>query len=290
MGALDLHPTDPQVRWFLRAVLPRRSRDERIETRMETTRGMTSRLHQDISQLVNWAAANRTKGDIWFGVGVRSKYGGRGNKAVTRLGWLWADLDCKGEWTREKRLAQLQGLTVPPHALVDSGNGYHAYWILDKPTDDKQRAQWIMKRMHRSLDSDPVHDPACILRLPGTLNFKSDPPALVRIVWLHHAFITLDELDRVVPSYAGEEVTSSGGPYSTADILAGVLEGERDNALSQRACRLHRAGVPREQAAALMQQAAANCVPPFDEAEAINKVTRVYVTDLHHTPAPRLAD
>jgi hypothetical protein len=247
---------------------------------MKSVRGMTSRMHRDVSDIVNWATANRTKGDIWFGVALRSRFRGRGNESVTRLGCLWADLDCKGEWTREKRLAQLEGLAVPPHALVDSGNGYHAYWILDKPTDDKKRAQWIMKRMHRSLDCDPVHDPARILRLPGTLNFKSDPPMLVKVVWLHHTRVTLDEMDRLVPSWpAEEEVGSTKGTYSTAATLAGVPEGERDNALYQLACRLHRAGVPREQAAMLMQQAAANCVPPFDEAEAIRKVTRVYVTD-----------
>jgi hypothetical protein len=289
LDPLDVLPTDQQVRDFLRAVLPRRNPDERIETRMKTTRGMTSRMHQDLSQLLHWATANRTRGDIWFGVGVRSRYGGRGNQAVTRLGCLWADLDCKGDWTREKRLAQLQGLAIPPHALVDSGSGYHAYWILDQPTEDKKRAQWIMKRMHRSLDSDAVHDPARILRLPGTLNFKTDPPMLVRVLWLHHACTTLDELDKLVPVYSREEVmnplnksstlSSSSGQWSTQETLAGVPEGERDNALYQLACRLHRAGVPRQQAAMLMQQAAANCVPPFDEAEAIHKVTRVYVTD-----------
>ena len=33
----------------------------------------------------------------------------------------WADLDYWGDWTREMRLGQLQGLAVPPHALVDRG-------------------------------------------------------------------------------------------------------------------------------------------------------------------------
>lgn len=86
MDALDLLPTHPQVREFLRAVLPQTNPDERIETRMKTMRGMTSRMHQHINQLVSWAAATRDKGDIWFGAGVRAKYGGRGNESVTRLG------------------------------------------------------------------------------------------------------------------------------------------------------------------------------------------------------------
>lgn len=86
MDALDLLPTDPRVREFLQAVLPQRNGDERIETRIKTTKGMTSRMHQHINQLVSWAAATRDKGDIWFGAGVRAKYGGRGNESVTRLG------------------------------------------------------------------------------------------------------------------------------------------------------------------------------------------------------------
>jgi hypothetical protein len=67
-------------------VLPQRNGDERIETRIKTTKGMTSRMHQHINQLTSWAAAIRDNGDIWFGAGVRAKYGGRGNESVTRLG------------------------------------------------------------------------------------------------------------------------------------------------------------------------------------------------------------
>ena len=45
---------------------------------------------------------------------------------------------------REKRLAQVQRLSVPPHARVDSGNGYHA-------TPRLQGEEVAMLRMLRML-------------------------------------------------------------------------------------------------------------------------------------------
>lgn len=64
-------------------------------------------------------------------------------------------------------------------------------------------------------------------------------------------------------------------PQSQVDpvaILAGVPEGQRDNRLFQYACRLRAKGMSREEATALLIEAANNCDPPFPEQEALQKV------------------
>jgi hypothetical protein len=71
--------------------------------------------------MVVWAATNRTKGDIWFGVGVRSKYGGRGNDSVTRLGCPQADLDCKDDWTWREAACTVAEIGPSPHGLAPCG-------------------------------------------------------------------------------------------------------------------------------------------------------------------------
>src|SRR5690606_30928432 len=55
-------------------------------------------------------------------------------------------------------------------------------------------------------------------------------------------------------------------------VLAGVPEGERDVTLFRYACRLRAKGMTKEEALALVLQAAKNCTPPFPEDEAKRKV------------------
>lgn len=65
---------------------------------------------------------------------------------------------------------------------MDSGHGQHAYWLLREavPTADVVLA---MKGIAKDIGGDHTHDPARILRIPGTLNHK-DPlnPVPVRLL------------------------------------------------------------------------------------------------------------
>lgn len=61
-----------------------------------------------------------------------------------------------------------------------------------------------------------------------------------------------------------------------ADALKGVPEGERDNSIFRYACSLRARGTPRAEAEILVKAAAANCAPPFPEAEALRKLEQAW--------------
>jgi len=75
-------------------------------------------------------------------------------------------------------LAAIDGLPCAPSALVYSGGGYQAYWILDQPyaiTNDDSRSyiQGVYRRWNQFIGGDPAcKDLRRIFRLPGTLNIK----------------------------------------------------------------------------------------------------------------------
>ena len=77
-------------------------------------------------------------------------------------------------------------------------------------------------------------------------------------------------------------ITSSGSGqdtrerFNTAQALAGVPEGQRDETLFRLACKLRSADIPRDMAEALILEAARNCQPPFPESEALAKVENAY--------------
>ncbi len=79
------------------------------------------------------------------------------------------------------------------------------------------------------------------------------------------------------PSHpAGNPTRGQSEPFDTARALAGVPEGERDDTLFRLACSLRSANEPEEKARELIIKAARNCIPPFDDKLALQKVANVY--------------
>ena len=62
--------------------------------------------------------------------------------------------------------------------------------------------------------------------------------------------------------------------FNTAQALAGVPEGQRDETLFKLARKLRNANIPRDMAERLIQEAAQNCQPPFPGSVALEKVDR----------------
>lgn len=87
--------------------------------------------------------------------------------------------------------------------MVDSGGGVHVYWPL---TEDATIDEWkpvavalksVTARHGLNIDLSVTADAARVLRPPGTLNFKYDPPRPVRLRVRGGSF-RLDELARVL--------------------------------------------------------------------------------------------
>jgi hypothetical protein len=86
---------------------------------------------------------------LYFAPCLRKEKKGSATSAIL-LPALWVDIDCDGDpQKREKGMAKLCGFDPAPSIIVDSGGGWHAYWLLDEPfmletDDDKQKISQIM--------------------------------------------------------------------------------------------------------------------------------------------------
>jgi Domain of unknown function (DUF927) len=122
----------------------------------------------------------------------------RKQENVQAIKSLWADIDCGGPdkqyMTKADALAALNGHIdagnlLPPSIIVDSGNGYHLYWCMEKGLPEKAwKSHALRLRNHLSeiglrIDGGCTIDSARVLRCPNTLNCK-DPsnPKDVHIV------------------------------------------------------------------------------------------------------------
>ncbi len=145
----------------------------------------TKEIDRLVSHLFNDDLFKNT--NIYFGVCPRAKKRGK-EKSVKQINCLWADLDCKDEEERQKTLEKLKSFKLPPSIIVNSGHGYHAYWLLSEPylikTDqDKLKIKRCIKGLSIALNGDRTFDLPRILRVPGTKNLK-DPhnPLPVEII------------------------------------------------------------------------------------------------------------
>jgi hypothetical protein len=129
--------------------------------------------------LATRAIALGRRTDVYVGCAPRSRRHG-GRDAVDRAFVLWAD--CDGE----DAVTALAEFEPGPAIVIASGSGSncHAYWPLAEPLgrDEVERAN---RRLAHALGADTASaDAARILRVPGTLSWKHDPPTAVDAIRL----------------------------------------------------------------------------------------------------------
>lgn len=145
--------------------------------------------------------------NVFFGVAKYKTPDNRLKENVHSLKAFWLDIDCGEDKAQVnpktgrpfgyidqatglqelKRFCQLIGLPKP--LLVNSGRGIHVYWPLTRPVS---RDEWepVAERLrqlcvlHNFHIDGQVFEVARILRIPGTFNFKDDPPVEVSILSL----------------------------------------------------------------------------------------------------------
>lgn len=146
--------------------------------------------------------------DVYWGLGLQaqplpSPQRG-GTDTVMAIPGLWLDVDVgvhdSGKVyppTRDKAMELLHALPLDPSIIVDSGYGYHAYWLFNEPfltpssverdeaniASNKWQASFRQQAANRGgWTVDPTFEIARILRLPGTLNHKFDTKNAVTVV------------------------------------------------------------------------------------------------------------
>lgn len=126
--------------------------------------------------------------DTYFGVLPRTRAAGTAEAAVDTTTLLWADVDAKHhdpdnlERGKMTALQAISSFPITPSILVDSGGGYHAYWLLYVPADVEMFARPVMKGIAHLVGGDAVHDPARVLRLPGSVNYKREKLVEARVL------------------------------------------------------------------------------------------------------------
>lgn len=109
------------------------------------------------------------RSDVYVG-GAPRRHRHGGIDAIERVWALWADLDT------EEAIDACERFSPAPSVLISSGTGKHAWWSLLGPLSPPH-ARIALRRLARALGADMASaEPARILRPPGTLNFKTDPP------------------------------------------------------------------------------------------------------------------
>lgn len=101
--------------------------------------------------------------------------------------FLFADVDFKSvNGTKEEILSLLQcSMELPPSQIVFTGNGYHVYWFLDRPSlpDNQAAFENALRRLAWVVAGDPmVCHVAALLRYPGTHNSKRGQWTEVEVV------------------------------------------------------------------------------------------------------------
>lgn len=114
--------------------------------------------------------------DVYYGVAPRARQAST-KDAVGLVPAAWVDADT------EDAVARLSiELWAPPSFIIASGTGRHAYWLFTSPIS-AERVERINRALARRYEADErVFDAGRILRLPNTLNHKSDPPVRVELL------------------------------------------------------------------------------------------------------------
>lgn len=112
---------------FLSLVWPQSLiRDETLELRAihRSDKTVSRRFLKTQSEFLSTAKTFGAGWDIYFGVSTRFKNGGK-KQDCSRVGCVWVDFDNIVELPKFGK--------TPPDLIVNSGGGFHTYWLLETP-------------------------------------------------------------------------------------------------------------------------------------------------------------
>lgn len=156
----------------------------------------TQKFYKTIDQVLETALAlDGNESDAYFALATFESPRDRKANNAKVFRSFYMDIDC-GEGhsylTKGEALGAVkkftQSLHLPKPIVVDSGNGIHLYWPLTESISARDWAP-VAKALKKActdkgLRADPAvtADVSRILRVPGTHNYKADPPKPVSIV------------------------------------------------------------------------------------------------------------
>ena len=227
----------------------------------------------------------------FYGVALRTPSAARDRKGdaahCQTLTGLFVDCDFKHLGEEETR-ARLAAFSIPPSIIVNSGGGMHPYWLLRQPLDlqsSYEEARVLLRRLAftvAEIADTSVSEPARVLRIPGSKNFKYAPPRTVNVEQISDARIdaaTLPLLDLTSsgactsrPSRSGHGqprrgTRESGVPFHLPSHLSGEIKERHETLrLLLRALQAHGVGIDAAIEVCLLENTA-RCRPPLPAKE-----------------------
>ena len=145
-----------------------------------------------IDELVDRVEERKHDSHVFIGM---ANFDGHSRKNAKSLKSFFVDLDVGDtkEFSSQEEAVNalgkfIQSQQLPPPVVVDSGNGIHAYWMLDTAVPVEEWKLYADKFKQLCIDNGLQIDPAVtadksrILRCPNTFNFKSNPPTPTKII------------------------------------------------------------------------------------------------------------
>ena len=178
---------------FLSSVLP--DRGVFCLTKIKNKK-VSQSFYESIQELTDAVNNTTDNSDLYFGCASYKDGSSRTKDNTQAVRSFWLDLDAgrgkpyKSYTEAVAALGQFcSDVGLPKPTAVTSGNGVHAYWILDEAIT---RAEWepVAEQFKliteaKGLHADPSRtaDIASILRIPGTFNYKNpqDPKLVVTL-------------------------------------------------------------------------------------------------------------
>lgn len=219
--------------------------------------GWPYKTADELLGMAAWVHGTRKFFDSWFCTSQQSEcaVSPKGKNKAKRLAsnatWLkaiWIDVDVKAKpadwdaknpgkpWTHYETVAEAWaavgvfraavGLPMPS-AVVHSGSGMHLYWVSTTPLSPQdwrpyaEGLKGLLLREGVKCDAGLTTDPARLLRVPGTLNHKYEPPREVKLIHLGRMYDFATAL-AVLPNAASGTATAP----SHSLVPAGEAEGK----------------------------------------------------------------
>lgn len=248
---------------------------------------------ENLDEAIAMVEAKAPQMDVYFGVLPRTKRNGGGDSIIDTTSVLWADFDGKNGIGKSGAFHAMRQVGPEPHIIVDSGNGYHAYWLLNYGVPFEE-ARAVMKGFSVMVGADKTFDKARILRVPGTTNHKGcggigihgmdcHPVRLVKYDVLDRRHRISDFVDyanasvpiRRPPREGDLERPANGWDPSTKDAPK-FGPGERNNGLTRLAGIMFARGMQEDEVlVALEWENSMRCDPPLVDREVENIVRSV---------------
>jgi len=169
--------------------------------------------------------------NYYFGVALRIAGDGT-KKGITQIPALHVDCDFK-DTPRDILFEKIKQFPFKPSLIVKSGGGAHLYFILDEPVGHNQigRVEDANRRIAAVLGGDlNACDASRILRIPGTVNIKYDPPRACQLTVSDNFAYNIDSFLEILPEFKTKNVKPKDVESNNwlSEAMGGVSEGNRN--------------------------------------------------------------